>query len=535
MKLKILDCTLRDGGYYNAWDFSIDFINDYLKAMSAISVDYVELGFRSLDTNGFKGGCAYTTDSFIQKLEIPSELKLGVMINASEILNHRKGLTSSLSQLFKPSSKSPLTLVRIACHMHEFESSLSICLWLKEKGYKVCINLMQIADRSKDEIEKVASLASKHPIDALYFADSMGSMNPDQTSEIIATLRLGWDGPLGIHTHDNMGQALANSIRAVTDGVTWVDSTVTGMGRGPGNVKTEYLVIELANYRKIPLNITPLLSVIDKHFKSLQRKYNWGTNTYYYLAGKYGIHPTFIQEMLSDSRYDDADLIAVIDHLRLVGGKKFSVHALEGGRLFFKGECKGNWAPVSLIKDREVLIIGSGPSTKYHRQALEDYISASNPVVITLNTQITVREDLIDIRAACHPVRLLADCLTHHKLPQPLATPASMLPEFLRDSFKNKRLLDFGFTIQKDTFCCNETHCVLPTSLVIAYALAIAASGKASQILLAGFDGYNADDPRMAEMDKLISVYQQTKGVPTLLAITPSRYKVPSTSVYSMI
>ncbi len=119
MTLQVLDCTLRDGGYYNSWDFGIDLINDYLKAMSAISVDYVELGFRSLDTAGFKGGCAYTTDSFIKKLDIPSELKLGVMINASEILNHRKRQASTLSQLFKPSSKSPLTLVSIACHMHE--------------------------------------------------------------------------------------------------------------------------------------------------------------------------------------------------------------------------------------------------------------------------------------------------------------------------------------------------------------------------------------------------------------------------------
>jgi hypothetical protein len=126
MTLQVLDCTLRDGGYYNSWDFGIDLINDYLKAMSAISVDYVELGFRSLDTAGFKGGCAYTTDSFIKKLDIPSELKLGVMINASEILNHRKRQASTLSQLFKPSSKSPLTLVRIVCHMHEFESSLSL-------------------------------------------------------------------------------------------------------------------------------------------------------------------------------------------------------------------------------------------------------------------------------------------------------------------------------------------------------------------------------------------------------------------------
>ena len=394
---------------------------------------------------------------------------------------------------------------------------------------------MQVADRSKEEIEAVGYIASKQPIDVLYFADSMGSMNPDHTSKIIAALRKGWCGPLGIHTHDNMGQALANSLRAISNGVTWVDSTVTGMGRGSGNLQTEYLVIELAEFRQALLNITPLLSVIENHFKPLQRKFGWGTNAYYYLAGKYGIHPSFVQEMLSDSRYDNADLIIILEYLRRTGGKKFSLHTLESGRHFYKGKPGGDWAPASLIKDRDVLVIGSGPSAKHHCKALENYISASDLIVIALNTQKTVREDLIDIRAASHPVRLLADCATHLSLPQPLVTPYSMLPEHLRGTLEGKKLLDFGITIEPNTFGCNETHCVLPTSLVIAYALAIAVSGKASRILLAGFDGYTADDPRMFEMDKLLSIYQQTKDMPPLLAITPSRYKVPSTSVYTMI
>jgi 4-hydroxy 2-oxovalerate aldolase len=532
---KLLDCTLRDGGYYNAWDFSVDLINDYLEAMSAISVDYVELGFRSLEANSFKGSCAYTTDNFIRQLNLPSNLKLGVMINASEIVNHNKGLVYAISQLLKPSIKSPLTLVRIACHMHEFESALPACLWLKEMGYEVGINLMQIAERSKDEIEKVANLASQYPIDVLYFADSMGSMSPDHTSDIISTLRHCWDGPLGIHTHDNMGQAMANSLRAVSNGVTWIDSTVTGMGRGPGNVQTEYLAIEIAEFKKIPLNLAPLLSVIDKHFKPLQSKYCWGMNPYYYLSGKYCIHPSFIQEMLSDSRYDNEDLFTVIDNLREIGGKKFSIKTLENGRNFYKGEPSGSWSPHSLIHEKEVLIIGAGPSANRHRKALEDYIINFQPIVIALNTQVTVREDLIDIRAASHPVRLLADCSSHITLPQPLVIPELMLPASILSALEGKRLLDFGISIESDTFSFCDTHCILPSPLVIAYALAIAASGKASRILLAGFDGYSSDDPRTSEMDKLLSDFQKNKNAPTLMAITNTRYKIQSTSVYSML
>ncbi|MFM6276754.1 MAG: aldolase catalytic domain-containing protein, partial [Dolichospermum sp.] len=323
-KVKLIDCTLRDGGYYNVWDFNTQLIKEYLQAMSAISVDYVELGFRSFDSNGFKGGCAYTTDNFISQFDIPDNLKIGVMVNASELVKHPDGVLDALSHLFKPASKSPVTLVRIACHFHEFAAVLPGCQWLKEQGYVVGINLMQIADRSAKEITDVAHLANQCPPDVLYFADSMGSMNPEHTAEIIHILQTVWQGELGIHTHDNMGQALANSLRAVQENVSWVDGTVTGMGRGAGNVKIEYLAIELAPIRQnCPCNITPLMTVIRKYFSLMQKQYGWGTNSYYYLAGKYAIHPTYIQEMLTDARYIEEDILAVIDHLKSVGGKRF--------------------------------------------------------------------------------------------------------------------------------------------------------------------------------------------------------------------
>lgn len=529
-----LDCTLRDGGYYTAWDFSADLINDYLHAMHAVGVDVVELGFRSFDRHGFKGGCAYTTDGFVRRLNVPDGLKLAAMVNAGELVRHPDGVVGAVSRLFEPASDSPLDLVRVACHMEEFEAVLPACAWLRDQGYLAGINLMQISDRSEDEIEALGRIASACPPDVLYLADSTGSMTLEHTSTVIAAMRRGWGGPLGIHTHDSMGQALANTLRAVSEGVAWVDGTVTGMGRGPGNAPTEYLAIELAALRQTPLNITPLLSVIARHFKPLQAKYGWGTNTYYYLAGRYGIHPSYVQEMLWDPRYDE-DLLAVIEHLRQAGAKRFSLHALETGRHFYKGEPSGTWAPASVIAGREVLVIGAGPGAARHREALEDYISTARPFVIALNTKATVREELIDIRAASHPVRLLEDCAEHLRLPQPLATPASMLPESVRSSLEGKQLLDFGLTVEGDRFSFAEHYCILPTALVVAYALAIAASGKASRVLLAGFDGYSADDPRVAEMDKLLGDYQGIASAPPLLAVTPTRYKLPVSSVYSLI
>ena len=529
-----MDCTLRDGGYYNLWDFPSDLIEDYLEAMAAISIDYVELGFRFLSDQGFRGACAYTTDIFIQQFEIPESLKISVMVNAGELLSHTEGIAGALSKLFDDSEKSPVTLVRLACHFDELEAIEEGCFWLKEKGYNVGINLMQIGDHSQEDIESAGRLLGQYPLDVLYFADSMGEMDPTRTAEVIALLRHSWKGALGIHTHDNMGYALANSLQAIEQGVTWVDSTVTGMGRGAGNAKTEFLAIEVAQIRASSFNINPLLKLVSNYFNQMQAKYGWGTNIYYYLTGKFGIHPTYVQEMLNDVRFSLEDIMAVIEHLNEVGGSKFDAKTIETGRHFFKGEVGGTWTPSSLISGREVLIVGSGEGVGRYRTEIESYVSQTKPIVIALNTQSAIRAELIDIRAACHPFRLLTDAEKYLSLPQPLVTPASMLPDSILNTLSDHSLLDFGLVVKEGEFAFNASDCVISTSLVIAYALAISASGDAKRILLTGFDGYETGDPRNDEMDEMLANFLSSDGAPPVIAITPSKYKVPASSIYAL-
>ncbi len=529
-----LDCTLRDGGYYNAWDFPCDLINEYLDAMKTAGVDIVELGFRSLKSQGFQGACAFSTDNFIRTLKIPSGLTIGVMVNGRELVG-KVSQQEALERLFpNPASQSLVDLVRIACHVHEFEKTLPAVKWLKQRGYQVGFNLMQVADCTKNEIKALACLAKTYPMDVLYFADSMGSMSPDQTAKIINWFRSEWSGAMGIHTHDNMSLGLSNTLRALDEGVTWVDSTVTGMGRGPGNARTEELAIEVAERRGQSVNMVPLMTLLRKHFKPMQTHYGWGTNPYYYLAGKYGIHPTYIQEMLNDSRYEEEDVLAVIEYLRLEGGKKFSLDTLDAARFFYRGEPRGNWSPIEYFAERDVLLLGTGPGAAQHRDALERYIRNRKPLVLALNTQSAIDPCMIDLRIACHPVRLLADCATHTRLPQPLISPFSMLSEDVQKSLADKQVLDFGLNIQHDTFGFTQFYCTTPTPLVSAYALAVATSGKAKRVLMAGFDGYGADDPRSQEMQALLECYQQTTGSLPLTAITPTRYGIHTESVYAL-
>jgi len=540
INIKLLDCTLRDGGYYNNWDFSPSLIEDYLEAMVSIQADYIEIGFRFISNNDFKGGCAFSTDSYINSLNIPYALKdkIGVMVNGSDILsqgNSKNNVHEVLKELFAPKKQSPVSLVRIACHINEFEHCLSAVIWLKDRGYKVGFNLMQINNANEEKIAELLKLANTHPIDVLYFADSMGSLNAKQVTTIVDTFKNNWNGAIGIHTHDSMGNAINNSIQAVKDGVSWIDCTVTGIGRGPGNAQTEYLSIELDNYRKLNTSKTKLLKLIRNHFKPLKNLYGWGMNPYYYFAGKYNIHPTYIQKMIADTRYDEEDIVSVINYLKEQGGGKFNPDVLETARHFYSDETKGSWKPEKSIKNNSVLIIGAGPSTVRHCKVIESYIKKHSPFVIALNTQKSIGEGLINARVACHPVRILTDCNEYLDLSQPLIAPASMLPNNVKQKLKQKELLDFDIAIDTNSFVFNTSNCTLPNLLVLSYALAIATSGKAEKILLAGFDGYGADDPRRKEVDNVFNLYQKTKGSIDFFSITETRYEIPIKSIYGII
>ena len=532
--VKLLDCTLRDGGYYNNWDFEESLVKNYLEAMDSLQIDFVEIGFRTLKNDIFKGAFAFSTDDYLGSLDVPVGLKnkLGVMINGSEIAN-KKTQISCLEKLFNSKSNSPVTLVRIACHTHEFIDCLPAANWLKKKGYLVGFNLMQISECTHKEISRLAKIASSYPIDVLYFADSLGNLDQKTTNRIIQALQAEWSGELGIHTHDNMGQAIANIKQSVKSGVTWIDSTISGMGRGPGNAQTEFVILSLTERFKDQRSFIRLFKLIEQYFKPMQNKYRWGMNPFYFLSGQNNIHPSYIQEMMQDNRYNEEDILAVINQLKIKGGKKFSFDNLETARHFYSSEPKGSWKPKKLLKDKTVLILGSGPGIKKYQTAIESFIKNTRPYVIALNTQSNIKDELINARTACHPMRLLADYHEHIKFPHPLITPYSMLPTNLKTALEGKELFDFGVKINNKGFAFHDNYCELPSSLVLAYTMAIANSGKAKEILLAGFDGYTYNDTRRKEIDQILKMYQNTKNAISFKSITPTLYEAPVRSVYS--
>ena len=136
-RINILDCTLRDGGYYNNWHFKKDLINEYLRVMDIIKVDYVEIGFRFIDKVKTKGPTAYSEESFLRTLNIPKSLKIGIMVNAADFINN-KNIIELAKKNFKQKKQSIISLVRIACHHHEIQTVIHRLLLLSFSDQITC-------------------------------------------------------------------------------------------------------------------------------------------------------------------------------------------------------------------------------------------------------------------------------------------------------------------------------------------------------------------------------------------------------------
>jgi len=181
------------------------------------------------------------------------------------------------------------------------------------------------------------------------------------------------------------------------------------------------------------------------------------------------------------------------------------------------------------------LIVGTGPGVERYRSAIEEFIVDNKPYVIALNTQKSIDEDLVDARAACHPIRVLADYQEYGLLKKPLIAPFSMLTRSVLQGFKGDDILDFGLSVEGDTFEFFDTFAKLPSSLAMGYAFSIATSGKAKRIFLAGFDGWQVGDVRNNESEELIKSYNNSKGCLELISITPTIYNVKTMSIYGSV
>ena len=527
--ITVLDCTFRDGGYYNKWDFESSLVNVYISAVKESRIKVLELGVRKFPADNFLGAFAYTSDEFIETLNIDKSIMIAVMVNSDEILNSKMPVKDAVNFLFQPRDKSRVELVRIATHSKNIGQCKKISEYLHSMGYKVGLNLMQSDSCTTRELVEISRLVhSWNIVDVLYFADSFGSMEASDVKRVALALMSGWIGDLGFHAHDNRGLALSNTLTALESGVNWVDCTVLGMGRGAGNAKTESLLIELNTKYQTNFNSKALFNLVLENFLPLQKRYGWGSSLLYNLAALNNIHPSYIQEMLVGTRYKNNEILQSIEFMSTVDATKYDKNLL----IHAKGNLnnKGSWSAKNWCSGKEVLILGSGYGVQKYKKAIIEYISIYKPIVISINIMIDFPQNLIDIYATANESKMISEGLKYNGLNRPLALSKIFFKKVSKEDLGE--ILDYGVNIKSKTLEVNNTDCTLPYELSAGYAMCLADIGGADSIGLVGFDGYDSEDSRQSRMNELLALF--IKIYPKrFIALTPTTYNIKMGSIYA--
>ena len=278
----ILDCTIRDGGLVNNWDFTPEFVSEMYTGLNAAGIEYMEIGYKNSPKllKGDAGPWRFLNDSYIKEV-IPNKgrTKLSALVDI--------GRVDEADIL--PRDQSPLDLIRVACYISDVGKGIDLAQKFTDKGYETSLNIMALSHVLEKDLVDALKEINKSSIDIVYIVDSYGSILPNNIGYLVNLFRQHLpEKKLGVHTHNNMQLALANTLEAVNHGVAFLDSSVYGMGRAAGNCHTELLVATLKNKH---YEMRPIIDLIERHLVPIRNKWEWGYNIPYALSGILNEHP----------------------------------------------------------------------------------------------------------------------------------------------------------------------------------------------------------------------------------------------------
>jgi len=284
-KIRVLDCTVRDGGLINNHDFDHEFVRKVCMALSLAGVDYMEVGYknsRKIFSPKEFGPWKFCDDEDIKRVTdgIKSIPKISVMVDVGRV---------DMDDV-KPASKSPVDMIRVASYVKDIDKAIFMVNHFAQKGYETTINIMAISkDQGAELDEALHQVSEESKIDVLYIVDSFGALYQEPIERLIKLAKkIIKSKEVGFHGHNHQQLAFGNTIEAIIHGANFLDGTVYGIGRAAGNCPLELLMGFLKNPK---FDIRPVLDLISKELIPLRNKIEWGYIIPYAIAGMMNEHP----------------------------------------------------------------------------------------------------------------------------------------------------------------------------------------------------------------------------------------------------
>lgn len=508
--MKILDCTIRDGGYYTNWDFSDQLVDNYLKTFNDLPVEYLEVGYRAKPVDGYLGKYFYCPVPVLRELKAKSNKKLVIILNEKDVR------AADAEELLWP-IKQYVSMVRMAIDPKNFKRALVLANKVKELGFEVAFNVMYMSTwkEEKDFLELIPQVDGI--VDYFYMVDSFGGVYPEDVKETIALVRSKTKVKLGFHGHNNLEMALANTLVAIQEGVAIVDATITGMGRGAGNLKTELLLTVLQSQNKLSFDYNALTKVVDD-FTKLQNAYDWGTNLPYMVSGANSLPQKQVMEWVSKRYYSFNSIIRALNNQ-------------SQGRVDNKELSKLESQAHSYSK---VMIVAGGPSIKEFSKTLELYLN-QNPDMLVIHASSKNALSFLNIKneqifcLVGNEGHRLEEVFGNKKIigkcilpPYPRKMGTFIPHAFMTSAYELKEI---NFT---DKYVDSHTAIALQTAIDFGI----------SDIQLVGYDGYQGNISKN-EQDLFIEneyMFEKIRTKIRISALTPTYYEnIHHQSIFALI
>jgi 4-hydroxy 2-oxovalerate aldolase len=286
-EIKVLDCTIRDGGLMNNHQFDEAVVRAVYAACVEAGVDYMEAGYkasRKVIVPGEYGAWKYCTEEDLRRIvgDNKAGTKISIMADAERTDYHEDIL---------PKEQSVIDLIRIATYINQVPTALDMIKDAHDKGYQTTVNLMSVSTVPERELDEALDLLAGSETEAIYLVDSFGALYSEQVHYLIRKYlhyARAAGKEVGIHAHNNLQLAFANTIEAIVMGANMLDATMAGLGRGAGNCQLELLIGFLHNPK---YHLRPVLKCIQDHIEPLRQSLMWGFDLPYMITGFLNQHP----------------------------------------------------------------------------------------------------------------------------------------------------------------------------------------------------------------------------------------------------
>ncbi|MGN1133068.1 MAG: aldolase catalytic domain-containing protein [Oscillospiraceae bacterium] len=382
----VLDCTLRDGGYCNQWQFGFENTKKIISGLVESDVDIIECGFL---TNKIEYNPDLTKFNTLEQISaVIPENRDGKLFVA--MMNYGEYNIDDLPEY----DGSSVDGIRVAFHKKNLKESLSLCKQIKAKGYKVFIQAMvSLCYSDKEFLEMIHMVNELEPY-AFYIVDSFGMMKSKDLTRLFYVVEHNLKNNIwiGFHSHNNMQLAYSNAQTLVglrTNRNLIIDSSIYGMGRGAGNLNTELFIEFLNDNFEKNYQLKPLLNIIDEILNDFYQRNYWGYSLPNYISAAHNAHPNYAGYLDDKKTLTVEDMNEIFDMMD--DEKKFSYDKEYMEKLYLKYMAMGKVQEehkeelTNALKGKKILLIAPGKSSAVEKDKVIKAASEKNTVVISVN------------------------------------------------------------------------------------------------------------------------------------------------------